>query len=471
MNSPLSAPRSEPLLRRVIGRPQFFALAFGTIIGSAWLVVLNEWLDMAAPGGAVVAFMAGGAVLTLIAALYGELSARMPEAGGEFIYAYRTFGPLAGFVVGWVLLLYLVAVASFEAIALGWMVQVVVPSFRGVVLYQVLGISMNAGGLLLGVSGLVLVTYLNVRDVRIAVRFQTIVTFAFIGVAVGLLVAGASKGHVDNLRPLFDLQAPRKTWWLGSLFIFANSAFFLTGFQVIPQAIEEREKDMSTATIGRLMVVSVVAATAFYCVAIVCSSLAAPWRILAQTPLAPAEALRHAFGHAFLSYVLIIAAAFSLLKTWNAVVLMAARLLMALARAGMVPAYLGAIHSDFATPSAAVYLVSTCTLMGLLLGKGAVLPLVNTSSICLTFTFVVSCIALLRRRGGIDRPPGFRAFGGRIAVLSGAVCAAAMALIALLSPLAQTKRGVPLEWVLMTIWLAVGIPVYLSRPRGRYVVR
>lgn len=466
MNSIPSDTAPARALRRVIGRPQFFALAFGTIIGSAWLVVLNEWLSTAAPGGAILAFLAGGAAMTLMAAIYAELCARMPEAGGEFVYAYRTFGSVVGFTVGWFLILYLISVAAFEAIAFGWMIQIAFPSFAGPVLYRVLGVPVNTGGVLLGLAGLMLVTYLNARDVRIAIRFQTIVTFTFIVVAVCLLCAGASRGQLENLQPVFVPPGPDQQWWFGGLLIFANSAFFLTGFQAIPQAIEERKKEIGAGAIGRVMVISVVAATAFYCFAILCSSVTAPWRILAPAPFAPAAALRHAFGNAFLPSVLIIAAAFSLLKTWNAVVLMAARLLMALTRAGMIPRYLGTIHKVHATPSVAVYFVSAWTLVGLLLGKGAVLPLVNTSSICLAFTFVVSCIALLRLRKTIEPPPSFRAPGGNASVLLMACAATVMALIALLSPLGRTESGVPLEWTLMALWFAAGVAVFLLRPRG-----
>ncbi|MBL8266292.1 MAG: hypothetical protein JNL55_07920, partial [Steroidobacter sp.] len=76
-----------PALLRTIGRFQYFALAFGTIVGSAWVVVLGDWLRVAGPGGASLAFIAGALLMSLLAGVYAELSARMPEAGGEFIFA------------------------------------------------------------------------------------------------------------------------------------------------------------------------------------------------------------------------------------------------------------------------------------------------------------------------------------------------------------------------------------------------
>jgi amino acid transporter len=44
-----------------------------------------------------------GGVLTLLGALtYGELGAVFPKAGGDYIYLKEAYGPLAGFMVGWV---------------------------------------------------------------------------------------------------------------------------------------------------------------------------------------------------------------------------------------------------------------------------------------------------------------------------------------------------------------------------------
>src|SRR5690606_29587526 len=103
---------------------QLFALAFGSIIGSSWVVLLGDWFHLAGPAGALIGFAAGGLVMMLISACYAELTARMPEAGGEFVYSLHVFGPKVAFIVGWFFTLCLLAITVFEAIALSWMVQV-----------------------------------------------------------------------------------------------------------------------------------------------------------------------------------------------------------------------------------------------------------------------------------------------------------------------------------------------------------
>ena len=46
---------SSGQLKRLIGKPQYFALACGSIIGSGWVVVLGDWLKAVSPESKVVA--------------------------------------------------------------------------------------------------------------------------------------------------------------------------------------------------------------------------------------------------------------------------------------------------------------------------------------------------------------------------------------------------------------------------------
>jgi APA family basic amino acid/polyamine antiporter len=456
------SPDAEPRLRRTIGRFEFFALAFGTIIGSAWVVVLGDWLKIAGPGGTLLAFLAGGALMTLVAAVYAELSARMPEAGGEFIYAYRVFGPRLGFIVGWFVTLFLLAVTAFEAIALPWMLQTLFPELRGPVLYRLLGHDVTLDAVLIGVSGVVLISFLNYRDVRLAVTFQSVITYGFLAVALLVLAAAAGSGDVTNLRPLFDVPGER-AWWLGALWIFANTAFFLNGFQAIPQAIEEGAVGVTSTSIAKIMMLSVAVAALFYCVVVLCTSIAVPWRTLAGSSLATATAVDNVLPDRLLARVVLLAAALSLLKTWNAIALMAARILMSQARFALVPQSFGRIHPRFSTPSTAVLFVGLCSLGGVFLGRGAIVPLVNMASICLAFTFVLACVELLMlRRQETSQAPGFRVPGGRAPILIGVFATVGMSLVALFEPLSRTAGAIPLEWMLMIGWGGLGMLLHVA---------
>jgi len=453
----------HPQPRRTIGRFQFFALGFGSIIGSGWLVVLGDWLQAAGPGGAMLAFLAGGLLMGLLAAIYAELSSRMPEAGGEFIFAYRIFGVRAGFFVGWFVALHLITVAAFEAIVLPWMLQVLFPQLRGPVLYSLLGQEITLDAVLLGVAGVVLITFLNYRDVRLAVRFQSVITYGFLAVAIVAMAVASAAGNPQNLRPLFESPAAAP-WWIGAAWIFANTAFFLNGFQAIPQAIEESAPGISPRTIARVMIASVAVAVLFYCVTVLSASLATPWTELAGVPMATAAAVEHVLPNGLLARILLLAAAFSLLKTWNSVVLAAARVLMAQARTSLLPDRLGRLHPRHATPAAAVLFVGFFSLCGMFLGRGAVLPLVNMAAISLAFTFVLACLGALKLRRTETAPAPFRAPGGNAMLVVAGVMALCMSVIGLFEPFIRAGR-VPLEWWLLAGWGVLGFLFLKHRER------
>ena len=130
---------SAPALRGNIGYFQFLSLGFGTMIGSAWVILLGDWLGKAGPGGSVLGFAGGALIVMAIGACYAELTALLPEAGSEFIYAHRIYGRGVAFTVGWFLVLYLISVTVFEALALTWIAEMLIPAWKSATLYSAFG--------------------------------------------------------------------------------------------------------------------------------------------------------------------------------------------------------------------------------------------------------------------------------------------------------------------------------------------
>lgn len=449
-------------LRKSIGPFQFFALAIGVIIGSAWVVLIGDLLELGGPGGAILGFAIGGVVMLLVAAAYAELAAAIPVAGGEFIFAFKLFGRGAGFVVGWFLTLYLVASTAFEAIALAAILKTLLPALEGPTLYVCLGHSVTAGGVGIGLAGAALVTFMNYRDVRLAVGFQSVVTYGFLIVAFAVVIVGISLGHAVNLQPLF-IRSHGRAPWFGALSIFATSAYFLTGFQAVPQAIEERAEGVSARTVFRVMVSSVALAALFLCLVVLAVGMAAPWQSTAGQPMTTAAALSSLRPGRFLALVVLIAAAASLLKTWNALALMAGRLFMAQARENLLPAWLAAIHPAYQTPARASLLVGALTVAGVMLGRGALLPIVDMGSLCLAGTFVLGFLEVLKlRRSGVRGSRGARLPGGGWAIGVGLAGSAVMAAFSLAEPVISGNGGLPIEWILLIAWALIGALVFRS---------
>ena len=101
-------------------------LVMGSMIGSAVFIVSADIGRAAGSPGRLLALWAlAGAMTVAAAASYGDLAAMIPEAGGQYAYLRRAYGPLAGFLYGWTLFLVIqsgtiaavsVAFAKFAAV-------------------------------------------------------------------------------------------------------------------------------------------------------------------------------------------------------------------------------------------------------------------------------------------------------------------------------------------------------------------
>lgn len=443
-----------------------FALAIGCIVGSGWVVVLGEWLHAAGPGGAILGFAISGLAMLSIAAAYAEVTARVRRTGGDYVFAREAFGDRLAFAVGWFNLLFLVAVTAFEGTALYWVLSTLVPHIRGPDIYRLLGHTETAGAIVVGVGGAALLALINYRGTMLSARFQVAVTGSFLLLAALVVLIAAWHGAPAHLEPLLGPSAPDLPW-VGIMWLVATSPFFLNGFQAVPQVIEERADGVSMRLVARAMYAAVIGATLFYIAIILACSMAMPWQDLVGMDLPAARAVEHLLPGRALFIALLAAAAISVIKIWNGIVVWAARLVLALARDGFLPSGLAFVHPRFGTPSRALLVVAFANVLGVLLGRGALIPLLNVTSTCVAFTLVTSTAAAwrLRRSAPAVAEPDYLAPGGRWTLALGMVSAIGMTVFAIAEPLLGQNRRLPLEWALLGGWATLGIVCYRWRIR------
>jgi basic amino acid/polyamine antiporter, APA family len=450
-------------LRRVIGPGGYFTLSFGSIVGSGWVMVLGEWLNAAGPGGSALGFAAGGLVMMCVVACYGELAVRMPKAGGEFNYVLHSLGRPLAFAVGWFLTLGLLAFTAFEGIAFAWLVSALLPQAQGPVLYELFNHQVGIGDLILGIAGAALFATINYVGTSTAVALQRIVTFGFLGVIVVLIVAGFAFGAPSNLEPAFA-SLVHSSWTTGAAWILATTAIFLNGFQTALYAIEERRQDLSARQVVIPMIIGVATAVAFYVCIILSASFIVPWGTTAAAKLPAAFAFGQLTRSGVLATFILIVATGSLLKSWNAYVLGASRLMLAQAQHGMLPRALNRLHARFASPVVAIGFIFVFNVLGVLLGRGAIVPIVNMCAIVSACSFVLCLIVLLRERRS-TRAVAFVVPGGAVFIALTLIATAAMAAFAFYEPLTRSAGGIPTEWLLMAGWAALGFVFWFTHGR------
>src|SRR5260370_8468384 len=80
-------------LARKLRVADYFALAFGTMVGAGWLVLMDDWLGRTGPLGAILGFALGGILLLPVGYVYGQWVQRLPDAAGEAAYPPQVFPP------------------------------------------------------------------------------------------------------------------------------------------------------------------------------------------------------------------------------------------------------------------------------------------------------------------------------------------------------------------------------------------
>ncbi len=448
------SPRKSSFLR-VLGRRDVIALAFGAMIGWSWVVLTGTWISSAGTLGAILAFLIGGGAIAIVGLTYAELASALPYAGGEHVYSHRALGPVASFICTWAIILGYVSVIAFEAVALPTVLSSLVPGLDRGYLWTIAGWDVHLGWVLVGVAGAVTMTVLNIIGVRTVAIVQTTVVSLIL--LVGLLFIGGSavSGSVTNLQPLFTDGVG------GITLVLVMVPFMFVGFDIIPQAAEEI--DLPFQDIGSALVLSILMAIAWYSLIILGVGLLIEDDTLLQGEVVTADANALIYGEIG-GTVLLLTGLAGILTTWNALIVGASRAIYAMARAGMLPAFLGRVHPTHHTPVNAILLAGILSLISPFFGRPALVWLVNAGGlgIVVAYTFVaLSFLALRSREPGLARP--YRAPLGRFTGYLALVLS--VGLILLYLPGSPSALVWPQEWGIILFWSILGALLFAFRDR------
>lgn len=173
----------EPTYARQLSLFDGIMVVVGGIIGSGIFLspaIVAQRVDT--PGLILGAWALGGALALLGALCFAELGARRPEAGGGYVYLREAFGPLYGFLYGWMVLL----VSTTGAIAA---LAIIFAQY----FTDLIGLS-SAWVNPVAVGSIVVLSGINYFGVRFGSLTQNIFTVLKLAALAGLIVAGLGWG-------------------------------------------------------------------------------------------------------------------------------------------------------------------------------------------------------------------------------------------------------------------------------------
>lgn len=443
-------------LHRDISLTGFFSLAFGSIIGVGWVTALGGWLNQAGPLGAIIAFLIGGTLMLFIGFCYAEVTSMLPLAGGEVAYSYKAFGTAKSFVVGWFLAFGYLSVSVFEAISIGKVLGYMFPEVDIWPIYSLANNTVYGTHLLISFVFTALITFINYVGVKYASNVQTILIFAFITVTLVFMGFAIFCGSPHNLFPLFS-----KSNWIGVAggigAVLVTVPFWFVGFDTIPQGAEEAKAGVNPKSLGLLILIAILGATAFYIFLIFSVSSAGPWKNVVDADLPTADAFELAFNSKFLVNLVLGAALIGLFTSWNGFFLAGSRVLYALGRGRIIPAWFGLTHDEYGTPANAIMFSGTICFIGALLGQGAMFSFINVASFCIAIAFLgvsSSSIQLRRAYPSMNRP--YRMPGGSITAYIAAIGSVAI-LLAMLLPISPAALSWPIDWLILFSFMTLAL--------------
>ena len=446
---------------KVMGAWDILVIAFGAMIGWGWVINSGDWITTAGFMGSIIAMLIGGLMVFFVGLTYAELTSAMPQCGGEHVFSYRAMGPTGSFVCTWMIILGYVATSAFEATALPTVITYLFPKFNQVYLYSIAGKDIYLTTILLGVGVAVLITFINIRGAKTAAILQTVLT-AIIAIAGILLVVGSAiNGDGANITGQMWESGTGTT--LGSVFkVACMTPFLFIGFDVIPQAAEEI--NVPYKKIGKIMLLSIFLAVAWYLLIIFAVCYIMPQSAIAQemssqNGLVSAKAIEIAFRSPLMGKVLIIGGLCGIITSWNSFLMGGSRALYSMGESLMIPKMFGKLGKH-KTPEAAIILCGIACVAAPFFGRGVLVWLVDAASfgcvIAYMFVSISFCI-LRKKKPEMARP--YKVKAGKFVGVMAVLMAGFMTLLYIV-PASFSAALVWQEWVVVGIWLALGVFFY-----------
>ena len=451
--SPVHQPQAaEAELIKAMGLTSATMLVMGSMVGSGIFLVSADIARITDSPALLLGAWVITAVMTIIAALsYAELGAMMPRTGGQYVYLRESLGPLWGFLYGWTFFL-VIMTGTIAAVAIGFgkFVGVFVPwvsSSNWIVRFgeiPMLGGRVSVGlntQNLVAILSVALITWINIRGVKLGSLVQNVFTFAKIAALVGLVGLGLTIGsNPDAIAANFGANFWRNAGWesthriasglsgadvfissLAVLFVAqAGSMFSADAWNNAAAAageIENPRRNVALAlTIGAGTVVLLyVLANLVYLMVLPFDGSPAGASVMERGIKYAAEdrvataVMQRMFGSTG-AYVMAIAILISTFGCNNGLILGGARVYYAMARDGLFFRNVARVHPRYRTPH--VSLLAQGAWTAILCISGSYSQLVDYTMFAVVLFYILTIIGLFRLRWTRpDAPRPYKAAG------------------------------------------------------------
>ena len=445
--------KQQGTFKKDLRKVDIFSLALGAIIGWGCFVLPGtSFLPDGGPLGTILGLLLGGIIICIISISYAYLIPKFPLSGGEFVYADAAFGKNHAFICGWMIILAYWSLIPLNSTALAMISRYLIPGspFQVGYLYTIAGWDVYLGEIALAYVFIIGLGIVNIKGIKSAGWFQTVVALSLLGSVIFVLVGTLlTQPDLSNLQPYF---VEGKTGFSCVLAIIAFAPYCFVGFDCIPQAAEEYK--FSHKQVLPIMMGAIMAGAFIYIAVAFVTAVVEPWdEMLASNPdWATGEMILEAIGYIGVFFIGI-AMLCAVISGMNAFYISSSRLMYSMSYADALPGQFGKLTPQ-GTPKLAIIFMMVLSLIAPWFGRQVLSWIVDMTCVGAAIGFIYTCAsatAIAKREGNKKQ----------MAISGLGIAVASIFLIITFVPGMPGFLSVP-SFIILGVWIVLGIIFYLS---------
>lgn len=434
------APDTVPTLQRGLKNRHIQLIALGGAIGTGLFLGIGPAIQMAGPA-VLLGYALAGIIAFLIMRQLGEMVVEEPVSGSFSHFAYKYWGPFAGFLSGWNYWVMFVLVGMAELTAAGIYMQFWLPDVPTWVWAATFFILINA-------VNLVNVRLYGEMEFWFAL-IKVLAIIAMIGFGLWLLFSGTG-GERAGIENLWQHGGFMATGWHGLILSLAVIMFSFGGLELI--GITAAEASSPETTIPKAVNQVVYRILLFYIGSLVVLLALYPW-VDVKANSSPFVMIFHEMDSnivaSALNFIILVAS----LSVFNSGVYSNSRMLFGLSVQGNAPAFLTRVNKR-GVPVNSLFLSAAITslviLVNYLLPQEAFGLLMALVVATLLLNWMMICLAHLKFRAAMRRKGRDTQFKALFYPASNYLC---IAFLLMILGLMCTMESMRTSAILLPVWI------------------
>ncbi|XP_002737540.1 high affinity cationic amino acid transporter 1-like [Saccoglossus kowalevskii] len=387
----------ETNLSRCLGVFDLMALGIGSTLGAGIYVLAGQVARTQAGPAVVISFLIAAMASVLSGLCYAEFGARIPKTGSAYTYCYISVGELWAFVIGWNMILENMIGAASVGKAWSQYFDAILNSTISDALRNNVG-EFDVPWLgeypdFFAFALLIVVTAVNAIGVKMSSVVTSVLTV--VNLIVIAFIIGAGCFYVDGS----NWTSGKGFFPYGASGVLSGAAtcfYAFVGFDIIATSGEETRNPGRTIPIAILFTL-LVCFLAYFGVSAIITLMEPYYKLTGAAPLAEVFAQR---GLPAAKYIIAVGAMCGLTASMMGSIFPLPRVIFAMARDGLLFAFLGIINTATKTPVYATLIAGFLTaILAMLLDLQQLVEMMSIGTL-MAYALVAICVLVLRYQPG-----------------------------------------------------------------------